>query len=239
MELPEDVLSHLKWIAHFQQIIMLLNYYDGVPISHEAAVRSLDPPTVTLDVHPYQAVCLALDGHTVIQSEPLALAVRTRVVSVDVVARTASLTEFNPTTYTIRRRQSVRIESNQPVDVELFVENRSLTGQLENISPLGLSVSLPASQIFFDPWIVFQKDAAVRARLQLPQAASPIELTGTISHGLLRENHYVLGVRLSVKADTQPVIQGYLMQRQAQAVQALSVLYEQMRQTQLAKRPPS
>ncbi len=239
MELPEDALSHLKRIAHFRQIIMLLNYYDGVPVSYEASVQSFDLPTVTLNVHPHQAVCLALDGHTVIQSEPLALAVQARVVLVDVVARTANLAEFAPTTYTIRRRQAVRIELNQPVDVELFVENRSIGGRLENISLLGLSMSLPASQIYFDPWIIFQIGAAIRVRLQLPQAAFPFELTGMISHGVLRESRYVLGVHLSAEADTQPVIQGYLLQRQAQTVQALTVLYEQMCQTQLRERPHS
>ena len=231
MNIPEDILGDLKLIAKAQPLITLLNYYKGVPIIYGTSLRRFDLNTATLNVHKYQAVCLALEGRTRIRSKILSLAVQANVLAVDAAAGTARLTDLRSVAYTPERRLPVKPDPAQPVEVELMAQNWTVHGKLEEISLLSLSVYLPASQIFFEPEIVFQENSGLQLRLRLPSAEQSLELTGQVIQGAPQENDYTLGIRLAANPGVSQAIQDYLLQRQAAAVQELKATYEQMHHT--------
>jgi len=228
-DLPEDILDGLKRLARPQPLISLLNYYKGVPISYEASLRRFDLNTATLSVHKHQAVCLALEGQTCLQSKPLSLAVQASVVAVDVGAGTARLANFRPAAYTTGRRLAVKPNPDQPVEVEILAQNWTVHGRLEAISLVSIGIYLPASEIFFEPVIVLREDADLRLRLRLPGAEEPVELAGTVSYGLPQQSDYALRVKPADEANALKAIQSYILHRHEAAAQELDIVYEQMR----------
>ncbi len=235
MEMPEEVLDELKQIAQTQQSLTLLNEYEGVPISYETVIRSLAQSAATFGVHKYQAVCLALEGETVLQSKLLSLAIKARVVTVDVAAGTATLTDFTPAAYTVGRRQAIRLRP-QPL-VEVYLENLSLRGRLLNVSVSGLGIHLPLPSSVAEP--DFQMNPDVWIRLQLPTQESPVKLEGRVAHSTFRNGAYTLGVDLVSEADTQRMLENYIAQRQTAVTQELETLYNRFCADQLKERRKS
>jgi len=231
MNIPEDILSELKLIARTQPLITLLNYYQGVPVSYAASLQRFDLNSATFDVHKYQAVCLALDKQTQLRSKVLSLAVQATVLTVDVAAGTARLTDFRPVAYTPERRLPVKSDPNQPVEVELVAQNWTVHGRLKDISLVRLGVYLPASEIYFEPEIVFQENLRLQLRLRLPGVEQPLDLAGIIARGSPQDNDYTLDIRLPTDVEEHKLIQDYILRRQATAVQELQTVYERMTQT--------
>jgi hypothetical protein len=231
MNLPEDVRGDLKRLAGIQPLFTLLNYYKGVPITHAASLRHIDLNAATVNIHPHQAVCLHLEGRTRLQSKLMSLAIQAEASQVNLTTNTANLTGFKRVGYLTERRQFVRLEPNQRIEVEIAAQNWIVHGRLEDISAVSLSVYLPGEEIFFEPEIVFKEYAGLSARLRLPGNEPPLELAGLVTEGTPQPNHdYRVGVRLSPNAEAQKTIRDYIQYRQAEAAQELQTLYDQMRQ---------
>jgi len=224
MEIPADALDELKQIAQAQQSLTLLNEHEGVPISYETFIRSLAKSAATFGVHKHQAVCLTLEGATVLQSKLLSLAIRARVVRVDVAAGTATLADFTPTAYTVGRRQAVRLKPQPPVEASL--DNWSVSGRLINVSVSGLGIILPLPAGAAEP--DFQLNPDLRIRLQLPTEAKPAELAGRVMHSTFRNGAYTLGVNLAPDADAQRMLEGYIAHRQAAVTRELDAIYQRL-----------
>ncbi len=238
IEMPEEALDRLKQIAQSQEALILLNEYKGVPVSYGASIQRVEGGTAVFNVHKYQAVCLTIEGKTKIQSKPLSLAVTARVVTVDVIARAATLTDFQPALYTTERKQAVRIKPNLPVSIEVLPENRMIDGRLESLSQTGLGLYVPLTQLTFDPETVFQRGMALNLRVQLPTEASPIEVTGTIARGVQQEGVYTLTINLVVAdAEARRALSSYIVQRQTAITSELQTAYEQLCATQ--SQPPA
>lgn len=238
IDMPEEALDRLKQIAQSQQALVLLNEYKGVPVSYGAAIRRVEGPAAVFNVHKYQAVCLTVEGKTKIQSKPLALAVTARVVAVDVTTGMSTLTDFYPAIYTTERKQAVRLKPNLPVTMEVLPNKRIVAGRLESLSQAGMGLYLPQPQITFDPEAVFHRGAALNVRVQLPGAATPIEVTGTVASGFPQEGVYTLAVNLLVvDADAQSAIGEYIAQRHAGITQELQTAYEQLCAEQSPRQP--
>ena len=238
IEMPEEALDRLKQIAQSQEALVLLNEYRGVPVSYGASIRRVEGSAAIFNVHKYQAVCLTIEGKTKIQSKPLALAVTARVVTMDVIARTATLTDFHPALYTTERKQAVRVKPNLPMTVEALPEHRIINGRLESLSQTGMGLYIPQTQLTFDPETVFQRGMALDLRVQLPTEESPIEVTGTIARGVQEEGVYALTVNLVVAdAEARRALSGYIAHRQAAIAEELQTVYEQLCAAQ-SQRPP-
>lgn len=235
MSTPTDLPGQLEQIARLEPVITLLNEYQGVPVSYEALVQSVDMGTAQLAVHKYQAVCLSLESETVLQSKLLSLALQARVAALDVMTGTATLTDFTPTVYLVGRRQAIRLKPQPSVEVHL--ENLSLRGQLLNVSVSGLGIHLPPPSSVAEP--DFQMNPDVWIRLQLPTEESPVKLEGRVAHSTFRNGAYTLGVNLASDADTQRVLENYIAQRQAAVTQELETLYNRFCADQLKERRKS
>ncbi|MBF8281533.1 MAG: PilZ protein [Anaerolineales bacterium] len=229
IEMSEEALDRLKQIAQSQEALVLLNEYKGVPVSYGASIRRVEGPTAIFKVHKYQAVCLTVEGKTKIQCRPLALAVAARAATVDVIAGTATLTDFRPAIYTTERKQAVRVKPNLPVTLEVLPDKRIVAGRLESLSQSGMGIYLPPTEIAFDPRAVFQSGMALNLRVQLPTEEAPIEVTGTVARGLQQEGVYTLAINLVMAdAEAQRALSDYIAQRRAAIAQELQTAYEQL-----------
>jgi hypothetical protein len=230
LEIPDEVLDALKRALEPQPLITLLNHYKGVAIASEAFLQGYNLKTATLRIHPHQAVCLALEHQTCIQSRALSLAVQARVAAVEVGRGLARLTDFRQVAYTTERRFSVQPDPAHPFEVELLGQDWTAHSRLETISLAGMNIHLPATEIFFEPEPVFREGARLRARLQLPGAEQPIEAPGSVVRGVPQGDDYTVSIQLAADTQAQKAIREYILRRRAVVAQELQSLYEQMTQ---------
>jgi hypothetical protein len=71
MEANDELMTIFHEIAGAGETVTLLNTYRGFPINYPAYVIAVDRGMVGLNVHPHQAVCMALEGKTHLQSPRL------------------------------------------------------------------------------------------------------------------------------------------------------------------------
>lgn len=230
LELPEELREALKRFVGPQPLITLLNYYKGVAIASEANLQGFDLTTATLRTHKHQAVCLALENQTRVQNRTLSLAVQARVAAVEVGTGIARLTDFKPVIYTTERRLSVQPDPARPIEIELSAQNWTTHGRLEMMSLASLSVYLPASEIFFEPELVFREGSGLHARLALPGIGRPIEIDGNVIRGAPQQDDYSVSLTLAATGEAQKVIREYILQRRAMVAQELDTRYEAMTQ---------
>lgn len=228
LDLPEDVLDALKRLVGPQPLMTLLNDYQGVAITSEARLQGFDLNTATFRVHKHQAVCLALEKQTRLQSRTLSLAVQARVATLDIKNSLARLTDFKPVAYTTERRLTVQPDPPHSIEIELSIQNWTTHGHLETVSLTSLNIFLPASEIFFEPELVFREDAALHARLQLPGADRPITFAANVLHGAPQQDDYTVSLRLTAEGDAQKAIREYILRRRVVVAQELEKRYEQM-----------
>jgi len=228
MNLPETLRGDLKRIVNQQPLFSLMNYYKGVPISYAASLRGFDLSSATVGVHPYQAVCMQLEGHTRVQSKLLSLAVQAQV-TLNLKNNTARLSEFKRVLYVTERRQFVRIEPDQRIEVEVSTQNWMVRGRLEDISAVNIGIFLPGEEIFFEPEVVFKEYNNLRARLTLPGIDQPLEINGVVARSLPDKNHdYRVGARLLPNTAVQQAIRTFILKQQNLVEHELQHLYEQM-----------
>lgn len=228
LNLPEDVLDALKRFVGPQPLITLLNYYKGVAVASEANLQGFDLTTATLQTQKHQVVCLALENQTRVQSRTLSLAVQARVAAVDVGASTARLTDFKPVAYTTERRLTVQPDPAHSIEIELSAQNWTTHGHLETVSLTSLNIYLPASEIFFEPELVFREGSGLHARFQLPGVDRAVELDGNVIRGAPQQDDYAVSIKLPVEGETQKIIRAYILHRRAVVAQELEARYEEM-----------
>ncbi len=231
LNLPEEVLDALKRFVGPQPLIMLLNDYQGVAIASEANLQGFDLTTATVRTHIHQAVCLALENQTRVQSRTLSLAVQARVAAVDVGTGIARLTDFKPVAYTTERRLSVQPAPARSIEIELSAQNWTTHGRLEAISLASLNIYLPASEIFFEPELVFREGSGLHARFHLPGADRPISLDGSVISSAPQQDDYRVSIKLASEGEAQKAIREYILQRRAMVAQELQTRYEEMTQS--------
>lgn len=228
LDLPEEVLDALKRFVGPQPLITLLNFYQGVAIASEANLHGFDSTTATLRIHKQQAVCLALENQTRVQSRMLSLAVQARVAAVDVRTGLARLTDFKPVAYITERRLTVQPDPARSIEIELSAQNWTTHGHLETVSLTSLSVYLPASEIFFEPELVFREGSGLHARFQLPGTDRPVELDGNVIRGAPQQDDYTVTIKLPMAGESQKVIREYILHRRAMVAHELEARYEAM-----------
>jgi hypothetical protein len=228
LDLPEETLNALKRFVGPQPLMVLLNYHQGVPVISEAFLQSFDLKTATLRTHPPQLACLALERQTQLQSRLLSLAMQARVAALDVAGGRVQLNEFQSVPYITERRLAVRPQPPRSLEVDLFGPDWTAHSRLDLLSLSNLEVYLPAAEIFFEPEVVFREGASLRARLRLPGADRPIELTGTVLRGAPEKDDYTVSIKAAANNEAQPAIRNYILQRRAAVTQELQARYEQM-----------
>src|SRR5512145_944747 len=96
MSAPENENALKGFEAAYQQgrPLHLLNTYRGIPVVYDARIIMINQGYVALNVHPYQATCMALENKTYVQSDTSQDLFLAKTVALDVVKCQAILTEF-------------------------------------------------------------------------------------------------------------------------------------------------
>lgn len=232
--LPGDqILAWLQDYANNSQPVRLINSYRGIPIAYSARVISIGAGNAMFAVNEYQAVCLTLDGKTIIQHPESHEALRARVISVDVPQKEATLTEFINTSRPLGNRLCTRVQPREPIDAEIRVGKYLVPCQLVDISLNGVGVITLETYTYGDLGI--DKRSRVQFYFTLPPTHAPVRLAGQVTSVVSTEDsrQHRLGCKTFPENNVDLILLEYVALRRDELMRELSMLYTTMRREQL------
>jgi hypothetical protein len=203
----------------------LLNTYRGVPVVYPATATAVDEATLTVKVAGYEIICLTLEPMTTLLSPLLEDPARASVLACDVGLGRAILGNIQYTSAHVGDRMVARVAPQAPLPVEVVAGGHTLTGQLADISIVGLGLIVSAAEA-----AQLRPGSPVNVSLTLPiEPKTPLRLDGAVRSvrpdGSLAEHHRI-GIRFASQA--QPFIfHQYIRERQGEIARELKALYEQ------------
>ena len=123
--------------------LVLLNYYDGMPISFGAAVEGINSGIVAMSVHNFQAVSMLLQKMTFIKSDLLPHWVMANVLKIDRENNLAYLALFSYVHNTSERRNYVRMKLPEMVEASFHSDHQDVPGAVREISFGGVAILAP------------------------------------------------------------------------------------------------
>ncbi len=123
--------------------LMLLNYYNGMPISFGAAVEHVDSGIVVMAVHSFQAVSMMMQNMTFIKSALFPHWVMANVLKVDRENNLAYLALFSFVHNPTDRRMHVRMRLPEAVEASFQSSTQEVPGAVREISFGGVALLAP------------------------------------------------------------------------------------------------
>jgi PilZ domain len=145
---PEDneaiikALSVIRYNSLLNDLV-LLNYYDGMPISFGAAVEGINSGIVAMSVHNFQAVSMLLQKMTFIKSDLLPHWVMANVLKIDRENNLAYLALFSYVQNSSERRNYVRMKLPEMVEASFHSDLQDVPGAVREISFGGVAILAP------------------------------------------------------------------------------------------------
>jgi hypothetical protein len=145
---PEDNEAIIKALSvirynYLLNDLVLLNYYDGMPISFGAAVEGINNGIVAMSVHSFQAVSMLLQKMTFIKSDLLPHWVMANVLKIDRENNLAYLALFSYVQNSSERRNYVRMKLPEMVEASFHSDHQDVPGAVREISFGGVAILAP------------------------------------------------------------------------------------------------
>lgn len=224
----DEIIQQLMKAYNAYQPVLLLNMFRGIPISREARIAIISQGYVALDMDPLQAVCIAIEKRTYIQSDYLAVTVRAFPITVDVNKRSAVLHRFTVAERSFNERLSLRVQPKEPIKVTIYKKEKPILTSLADISSKGVGIYSFGTFIYEN--LEFTRGEPVDIALILPHNKLQITLHGKISN-ITRQQGTILtriGVQTSPDSATEKALDGYIRSRQDEIMGELQRTYEIM-----------
>lgn len=228
MNLRDEMMFLFKQVQDAQQSVNLINTYRGFPINFPAVLLAVDQGYVAMNVHEYQAVAIALEGKTYIQSSLLPEVIQATAVGVDVAQKRVAVTELKGVGQSVGHRIAVRVQSLDPIEAEIYDDRQRITGKIADISTQGMGVFTFAAYIYGDP--TFEMDREVFITFRLPNSNADLQMKGILVSVSAQKDTYMhrLGLRIFPTADVESLLQAYIDQRKQETMLELKLVYESM-----------
>jgi hypothetical protein len=228
MEHQDEVMRLFHMLLSAGEPVTLLNNYRGFPVAHQATILTLEQGYVAIGIHEHQAVCMALEGKTYIQSSRLPEVIRAAVMAVNVVKKRAVLTEFEPAGHEIGKRTVIRVFPSEPLEVTIMDGRQRLSGMIADISTLGVGVFTFATYVYGN--LSFELDKEVYVDFQLPKADTVVRFHGVVTSVVDKQDAHLhrLGVHIFPNPEVQPLLDAYIQQRQEETERELTLIYHSM-----------
>ena len=143
------IIKALSAIMHnkFPNDLILLNYYNDMPISFGANIEHIDHGIVAMTVHSFQAVSMILQNTTFLKSDLLPHWVLANVLKIDREHNLAYLTLFSYVQNTSERRMYVRMTLPDMVEASFHNNQQEVPGEVREISFGGVAILAPQENV--------------------------------------------------------------------------------------------
>src|SRR5512142_3377840 len=136
----DPIITDLQYVMETSQELDILNFHKSFPITCKARVETIERDVVILTVEPPGSVCLESQEQTIVLSRGLPEAIRARIVSFDLVNGRLKLSDFSYVGSHFGERMIARVQAEDPIHVEIGVEDAGYTGTLVDVSLSGVGV---------------------------------------------------------------------------------------------------
>jgi hypothetical protein len=224
----EEIIQQLTKAHNTYQPVLLLNMFRGVPISREARITIISQGYIVLDVDPLQAVCIAIEKRTYIQSDFLAVTVRAFPVTIDVPKHSIVLHRFAIAERTFNERLSLRVQPKEPIKVTVYKKDKPIPTSIADISSKG--VGIYSFSTFTQEKIEFTRNEPVEIAFILPHNKLQVQLKGKVSN-ITRQQGTIftrIGVQTLPDSATEKALDSYIKNRQNEIMGELQRTYEIM-----------
>jgi len=149
---PEDnaaIINVLSVIMYNNLLndLVLLNYYDGMPISFGASVERINNGIVVMSVHSFQAVAMLLQNITFVKSDLLPHWVMATVLKIDRENNLAYLALFSYVHNSSERRNYIRMKLPEMVEASFHNKQQEMPGAVREISFGGVALLAPQEKV--------------------------------------------------------------------------------------------
>jgi hypothetical protein len=195
--------------------LMLVNYYDEVPVSYASTVVGVENDSIELAVHEHQALIMKHEKSTLVKSSHFqnGLGVHCYANYVNVPKKTVILNNFAYAQIRAERREAVRVKVREKVPVLFNSEVLSLQGSIIDISGIGVSMmceSLP------------QLDAGQPGELVFTLCGTTVSVPGSFVRANQQEgNESVCMFQMKPDRRNDSFISQFIYQRQVEIVREL------------------
>ncbi len=222
----DPIIADLQYVMETSQELDILNFHKSFPITCKARVETIEHDVVVLSVEPPGSVCLESQEQTIVLSRGLPEAVRARVVAFDLVNGQLKLSDFSYVGSHFGDRMIARVQPEDPIHIEIEVEDEKYTGTLVDVSLSGVGVFVQEH--------IFQRGQVVKLTLPLPEGK--VTLPGKILNATDAPNDQMrLSIGFTRNAQEIAVIMRYIKDRRIEILTEIEHMYERSYRTKLAQ----
>ena len=215
-------------------IVKLLNVYQGVPVVYDAEVLEIKEGFVRLKVHPLQLVCLRLNKNTHISFSNMTY--KAIVSSVDIENEMVLLSNIEPC-HDFGKRKFVRVKPSGPTDVDVFVIKTVNTDMGKWLNSTMLDISIRGLAVKMDKFMTgltkLEVNNLLKLNFYLPSFGEGgdfrMYLDGVVRgiRDIKGTNDVRIGISTSPGNEAEGFLTRYVSQRQNDILKSLKQAREQ------------
>jgi hypothetical protein len=192
--------------------LLLLNYYNDLPISFGASIEYIDRGIVVLMVHSFQAAAMLMQEMTFIKSDLLPHWVMANVLKVDRENNLAFLALFSYVHNPSERRMHVRITLPEMVEASFHNRKLQVPGSVQDISFSGVALLSPEETPFRE---------MEKGMVSLILPSSKLDVPGTFIKCQEQQSIHRHIFRLDMNARCERILSQYIYQQQSRIMDEL------------------
>ncbi len=224
MSVNLEIYNALKALSENGSELRMVNSYHGLPVEYDAIIKEMGQEYAILAVHPYQAVCLAIEQYTHLVSPNLPFVLRADVQNVDYESDKVRLANFLFAPNTIGLRSSPRVEPAHKVQVTVSNRKSSSRGELLDISEVGAGVCA-FSALLYNP-VTMKRGATISLKVDLDEFSPTLEVNGEILYNVKDGDIHRMGIKIDPDEHSRNVINQFVSQRKVVLLGELQALAE-------------
>jgi hypothetical protein len=222
----DPIIADLQYVMETSQELDILNFHKSFPITCKARVETIERDVAVLQVEPPGSVCLEAQEQTIVLSRGLPEAVRARVESFDLVSGMLKLSDFSYVGSHFGDRMIARVQPEDPVNIEIEINDEKFSGTLVDVSLSGVGVFLSEGP--------FNRGQLLQLTLPLPEGK--VTLPGKILNVTETPDQQTrLSIGFTRNAQEIAVVMRYIKDRRIEILNEIEHMYERSYRSKLAQ----
>jgi hypothetical protein len=210
-----------------QKPVMMYNTYRGLSFNYNADILAVEQGNVATRVHQNQAISMAFEGRTHLQTSTFPQVIRANVVDVDFRKKQAILNEFSDVGDTIGKRAKVRVQPGESLEAEIYDGRRRIRGRVADLSVSGMCIFIFSAYMYV---LSFGLDREVSVDFKPPSAETIVRCQGVITNvsDLEGSNMHRLGLKIFPSPEIKPLLEAYITIQKQAILHEMKLTYQSM-----------
>ena len=215
-EVPKEIIS----LSNEQKPVIYLTVFRGVPISYKTYINEIDEENqeISLKINSYQLIASKFQNKAYIIDPKSAKAFTAYIKDVDEKSKEVILYHFVSTKRSNIKRNYIRVQPLQTVNVNMFYRNSLYNGTIYDISLRGVAIiAKPIKDVnVSDKFEIELKIAFNKQLIDLNINAELVSITKINN----QQNKYHFSFELSLQEETQ--LEKYIVYREKEIIKELN-----------------